>query len=276
MKSDRRDPEPDPGQAHRRGAVRGAQAEPGRGVQEDRRSRSRSPASARARSRRASSTSGSAAARCSRRPSTRRSRSSTARRVEENDVSAARPARGRHHRARRRRAADVHRRGRRPARVRAAGLRRHRGHASTTPRSRDEDIDEQLEALRERFATLTGVERAAADGDFVSIDLSATVDGEEVEERHRQGPQLPGRLRRRCSTASTRRSTGLSAGERPTFTDQLVGGDHAGEEAEVTVDGQVGQGARAARARRRLRPARQRVRHPRRAARRPPRAARAA
>ena len=42
----------------------------------------------------------------------------------------------------------------------------------------DDDIDEQVDGLRERFATLTGVERAAADGDFVSIDLSATVDGE--------------------------------------------------------------------------------------------------
>ena len=37
----------------------------------------------------------------------------------------------------------------------------------------DADVDEQLDGLRERFATLTGVERAAADGDFVSIDLAA-------------------------------------------------------------------------------------------------------
>ena len=32
----------------------------------------------------------------------------------------------------------------------------------------DADIDEQVEALRDRFGTLTAVERAAADGDFVS------------------------------------------------------------------------------------------------------------
>ena len=38
----------------------------------------------------------------------------------------------------------------------------------------DADVDEQVEALRERFATLTEVERPAADGDFVTIDLSAS------------------------------------------------------------------------------------------------------
>lgn len=46
----------------------------------------------------------------------------------------------------------------------------------------DDDIEEQLTSLRQRFGTLTGVERAVADGDFVSIDLSATVDGADVPE----------------------------------------------------------------------------------------------
>ena len=63
----RREPEPDPRAARRRGAVRGAQAEPGRRLQEDRRRRSGCRASGRARCRPASSTSASAAARCSRR-----------------------------------------------------------------------------------------------------------------------------------------------------------------------------------------------------------------
>jgi trigger factor len=45
----------------------------------------------------------------------------------------------------------------------------------------DEDVDAQLATLRERFATLKTVERAAAEGDYVQIDLAATVDGEEVE-----------------------------------------------------------------------------------------------
>jgi trigger factor len=45
----------------------------------------------------------------------------------------------------------------------------------------DEDVDEQVAALRERFGTLVDVERVAADGDFVVIDLVAQQDGETVE-----------------------------------------------------------------------------------------------
>src|SRR5690349_21423844 len=45
----------------------------------------------------------------------------------------------------------------------------------------DADVEEQLQNLRERFGSLTDVERAAADGDFVVLDLVATQDGEVVE-----------------------------------------------------------------------------------------------
>ncbi len=45
----------------------------------------------------------------------------------------------------------------------------------------DADVDEQLESLRVRFGTLSGVDRPAAIGDFVSLDLKAEVDGEVVE-----------------------------------------------------------------------------------------------
>ena len=45
----------------------------------------------------------------------------------------------------------------------------------------DADVEEQVQALRERFGTLTEVEREAADGDFVTIDLVAARDGETVE-----------------------------------------------------------------------------------------------
>jgi trigger factor len=46
---------------------------------------------------------------------------------------------------------------------------------------KDVDIDEQVEALRIRFGTLNTVERSAANGDFVTIDLVARIDGQEVE-----------------------------------------------------------------------------------------------
>jgi trigger factor len=45
----------------------------------------------------------------------------------------------------------------------------------------DKDVEEQVEALRIRFGTLTTVEKDAASGDFVSIDLIARVDGKDVD-----------------------------------------------------------------------------------------------
>ena len=49
----------------------------------------------------------------------------------------------------------------------------------------DEEVDEWVERLRERFAELEPVERPTADGDFVTIDIRATVHDEEVAEATR-------------------------------------------------------------------------------------------
>lgn len=98
----------------------------------------------------------------------------------------------------------------------------------------DEDIEEQLQSLRQRFGTLTGVERAAQEGDFVSIDLSATVNGEEVPEAATTGLSHEvgsGQLIEGLDEAIV----GLSAGESKEFTTTLVAGEHAGQEAVVTV-----------------------------------------
>ena len=98
----------------------------------------------------------------------------------------------------------------------------------------DEDIDEQLGGLRERFSTLTGVDRAAADGDFVSIDLSAQVDGEAIDDLTAKGLSYQagqGSLLDGLDEAII----GLSAGESADFQTALVGGDHAGKDATVTV-----------------------------------------
>ena len=43
------------------------------------------------------------------------------------------------------------------------------------------DIDEQVQALRTRFGTLTTVEKVVATGDFVTIDLVATKDGQPLD-----------------------------------------------------------------------------------------------
>lgn len=98
----------------------------------------------------------------------------------------------------------------------------------------DEQVTEQLDQLRARFGTLTGVERAAAADDFVQIDLSATVDGKDVEEAQTTGFSYQvgqGGLIDGIDEAIT----GLSADEEKTFTSKLVAGEYADKDAEVTV-----------------------------------------
>ena len=98
----------------------------------------------------------------------------------------------------------------------------------------DEDVDAEIEALQKRFGTLTGVDRAAEEGDFVSIDLSATVDGEDVPEAKTEGLSHEigsGQLIEGLDEAII----GLAEGESKAFTTTLVAGEHAGQEAEVTV-----------------------------------------
>jgi trigger factor len=98
----------------------------------------------------------------------------------------------------------------------------------------DDEVDAELQSLRARFGTLTGVERPAADDDFVSIDLSATVDGEEIPEASTEGLSHQvgsGQLINGLDEALV----GLSAGESKVFTTTLAAGEHAGRDAQVTV-----------------------------------------
>ncbi|GGF39327.1 trigger factor [Williamsia phyllosphaerae] len=98
----------------------------------------------------------------------------------------------------------------------------------------DDAVAEQFEALRARFGTLTGVDRPAKDGDFVSIDLAASVNGEAVEEASTTGLSHEvgsGQLIDGLDEALV----GMTAGSDKTFTTTLVAGAHAGEEAEVAV-----------------------------------------
>ena len=53
--------------------------------------------------------------------------------------------------------------------------------AIAKPEVKDEDVDKRLEALRQRFGTLVGVDRPATKGDFANIDLTAEIDGETVD-----------------------------------------------------------------------------------------------
>ncbi|MFJ3820196.1 trigger factor [Streptomyces nodosus] len=98
----------------------------------------------------------------------------------------------------------------------------------------DEDIDTSVEQLRDRFASTSPVERAAEDGDVVTIDLEAKVEDEVLEDGVAEGVSYTigsGELLDGIDEAVK----GLSAGQEGTFTSELKGGSAAGKEAEVTV-----------------------------------------
>jgi trigger factor len=98
----------------------------------------------------------------------------------------------------------------------------------------DDDVQEQIEALRERFGTLVDVDRPAQDGDFVVIDLVATQDGEPVEGAEVSGMNY--RVGRGGMLEGLDEAlAGMSAGDDTTFTSQLVGGDLVGQDVQVQV-----------------------------------------
>lgn len=98
----------------------------------------------------------------------------------------------------------------------------------------EDDVDAELQSLRTRFGTLTAVDRPVAVSDVVSIDLSATVDGEDIPNAAAEGLSHEvgsGRLIAGLDDAVV----GLSADESRVFTAKLAAGEHAGQEAQVTV-----------------------------------------
>ena len=98
----------------------------------------------------------------------------------------------------------------------------------------DEEIDEQISVMRERFGMLTGVDRPAEDGDFVSIDLEAKLGDEVLEDGSTTGMSYEvgsGNLMEGLDDAVR----GLSADESKTFQTALLQGPNAGETADVTV-----------------------------------------
>ncbi|QKG21328.1 trigger factor [Actinomadura verrucosospora] len=98
----------------------------------------------------------------------------------------------------------------------------------------DEQVDETVGNLRERFASLTTAERAVEEGDFATVDLVARIDGEEVADASTTGYSYEVGSKSAIEGLDEA-LVGLSAGEDKTFTGTLAGGEHAGEEAEITV-----------------------------------------
>lgn len=97
----------------------------------------------------------------------------------------------------------------------------------------EEDEQKALDALRGRFGTLKAVDRPAADEDFLTINIAAEIDGEEVDAANDLSYQVgSGTMLDGLDEAVL----GLSAGEDATLVTKLAGGEHAGEEATVKVE----------------------------------------
>ncbi|WP_104165304.1 trigger factor [Arthrobacter sp. SX1312] len=96
----------------------------------------------------------------------------------------------------------------------------------------DEDIQKAMDELRGRFGTLTAVDRPAQDGDFLTIDLTASVGDDEVDSAQDLSYQIgSGTMLEGMDEAVT----GLSTDEDATFETKLAGGEHAGADAQVKV-----------------------------------------
>lgn len=114
----------------------------------------------------------------------------------------------------------------------------HRGIAVTHPEWQvpDADVDAQLDQLREQFAEVEVVERAAAAGDLITLDLRLAVDGTEVE-----SARVEGALYEVGSGGVTpeldRRALGAVAGDVLEYEDELPADypEHGGRAATFTV-----------------------------------------
>jgi trigger factor len=98
----------------------------------------------------------------------------------------------------------------------------------------DAQVDEQLEGLRTRFGTLTTVERPVETGDFVSIDMIATVDGTEVEGGSARGLSYEVG-KDDLIDGLDEALIGAQAGDTRTLTAPLPNGERAGQTAEIVI-----------------------------------------
>jgi trigger factor len=96
-----------------------------------------------------------------------------------------------------------------------------------------DDVKDELDILRSRFGTLITVDRPAKKGDFVTLDLVAMIGDSQVDTADAISYEVgSGELIQGIDEALD----SLSAGESTTFESTLLGGDHEGEVALITVD----------------------------------------
>jgi trigger factor len=97
----------------------------------------------------------------------------------------------------------------------------------------DADVDEQIESLRTRFGTLTTVEREVKNGDFTTLDMTALIDGKEVDGG--QANDISYEVGSdKMIDGLDEKLIGMKAGDVKTFETKLVG-QQEGEKGEVTA-----------------------------------------
>jgi trigger factor len=95
-----------------------------------------------------------------------------------------------------------------------------------------DEVEAELDNLRARFGSLKTVDRPAKKGDFTTIDLKAVIGDITIDEASNISYEIgSGNLLDGIDEALDT----LTAGETTVFKSKLVGGDKAGEEAEITV-----------------------------------------
>lgn len=96
----------------------------------------------------------------------------------------------------------------------------------------DDDVDTELMELRTRFATLKPLKRKAKDGDFLTLDITATVGDEEIDQIADVSYELGSGSMLEGQDEALR---GAKEGDEVTFTSTILGGEHRGEEATIVA-----------------------------------------
>jgi len=101
--------------------------------------------------------------------------------------------------------------------------------------SLDDEVEERIALLRKRFATTTELDREAQEGDVLTVDLTASQNGEELPEASATGVTLTVGEESGMLDGLDEAVRGLKTGESKTFVSTLIGGPFRGQEADITV-----------------------------------------
>ena len=101
--------------------------------------------------------------------------------------------------------------------------------------SLDDEVEERILLLRKRFATTTELDRESKEGDVLTVDLTASQNGEELPEASASGVTLTVGEDSGMLEGLDKAVRGLKKGDSKTFTSTLIGGPFRGQEADITV-----------------------------------------